>query len=176
MEKESFSKLANKLCVSTTIIHVTPEEISSYKDSNPFSEAIAVNGIFKMHVMVSDGQNSFLWLNSEYHQSGKSANISLSQGNVNNDTCEKEKLPLKHLSYHDVVKVVKGDFLGYFAIVTETGDLSNLSSDDEIEINYLKKSYGKWVVVDKDLDSIMIGDLEFKEAEVDGRSRYTIIE
>ena len=49
----------------------------------------------------------------------------------------------KPLCYHDVVKMVKGNFLRYYAIITALGDLSKLN-DDEVEINYLKKSFGKW--------------------------------
>ena len=62
------------------------------------------------------------------------------------------------LSYRDVVQVINGNFKGYYAIVTETGDLSNLEREDEIEINYLKKSFGKWIVVPHDLDSRTISD------------------
>ena len=75
------------------------------------------------------------------------------------------------LSYHDVVQVINGNFNRYYAIVT--GDLSNLEREDEIEINYLKKSFGKWVVP-HDLDSRTISGLRCVNARVDGRSRYTI--
>ena len=47
---------------------------------------------------------------------------------------------------------------------------------DELEINYLKKSFGKWVVNENDLDSGEIKDLIWVRAHVDGRSRYAIIE
>ena len=47
---------------------------------------------------------------------------------------------------------------------------------DELEINYLKRSFGKWVVNKNDLDSSKIKDLIRVRAHVDGRSRYTIIE
>ena len=35
-DSESFTNLANELSKSTSIIHVTNEEVSAYKDSNPF--------------------------------------------------------------------------------------------------------------------------------------------
>ena len=47
---------------------------------------------------------------------------------------------------------------------------------DELEINYLKRSFGKWVVNENDLDSREIKDLIRVWADVGGRSRYTIIE
>ena len=58
------------------------------------------------------------------------------------------------------MKVVSLNFAGYYAIVMETGDPSNFEKEDEIEINYLKTSYRKWIVVPYDLDSRTISDLE----------------
>ena len=81
----------------------------------------------------------------------------------------------KPLCYHDVVKMVKGNFLGYYAIITALGDLSKLNDDDEVEINYLKKSFGKWAVVNNDLDSRTC-ELTYIDSTIDGRSRYTIKE
>ena len=81
----------------------------------------------------------------------------------------------KPLCYHDVVKIVYGNFLGYYAIITELGDLGKLNNDDEVEINYLKKSFGKWAVVNSDLDSRTC-ELMYIDSTIDGRSRYTIKE
>ena len=39
-------------------------------------------------------------------------------------------------SYHDVVKAVRGTFIGFYAIVTETSDTSRMNELDELEINY----------------------------------------
>ena len=39
-------------------------------------------------------------------------------------------------SYHDVVKGVRGTFIGFYAIVTETSDTSRMNELDELEINY----------------------------------------
>ena len=72
---------------------------------------------------------------------------------------ERDSSQKKPLCYHDVVKIVKGNFLGYYAIIAELGDLSKLNDDDEVEINYLKKSFGKWAVVNNDLDFRMICEL-----------------
>ena len=51
-----------------------------------------------------------------------------------------------------------------------------LNDNDEVEINYLKKSFGKWIIVDKDLDSRIICKFEHVHAEIDGTSRYSIAE
>ena len=59
-----------------------------------------------------------------------------------------------------------------YAIITELRDLSKLKNDDEVEINYLKKSNGKWVIVEA---LRMVGDLTTANAAIDGRSWYTIM-
>ena len=48
------------------------------------------------------------------------------------------------------MKVVKSNYLGKYAIISELHDLSKFKSDDEVEINCLKNLLGKWVVVEKD--------------------------
>ena len=60
---------------STTVIHVTEEEVSAYKDSNLFSKSVTIHGNSKMHVMKSDCTNSYLWPNSSYHKAGTNGNI-----------------------------------------------------------------------------------------------------
>ena len=91
-------------------------------------------------------------------------------------TTERDSTQEKRLCYYDVVKIVKGNFLGYYAIITELNDLSKLNDDDEAEINYLKKPFEKWAVVNDDLGSRMICELTYIDWTIDGRSRYTINE
>ena len=86
--------------------------------------------------------------------------------------CSQKKL----LCYHDVVKVVKENFLGYYAIMNELGDLNKFNDDNKVEINYLKKSFRKWVVVNNDLDSRMVCELTYIDSTIDGRFRYAIKE
>ena len=71
---------------------------------------------------------------------------------------------------------LKGNYLGFYAIITELGDLSKRDEEDEVQINYLKKSYGKWVIGEKDLDSRMICELKYVEGAIDRRSHFTITE
>ena len=86
------------------------------------------------------------------------------------------RLPLppqeENFSYHDVVKIA-----GYYAIITETTEkMQIMTQQDEVEVNYLKKLFGKWVVNENDYDSRQIQDLVHVTAEADGRSKYTINE
>ena len=52
--------------------------------------------------------------------------------------------------------------------------MKNLEQKDEIELKYLKKLFGKWVVTPRHLDSRLIADLKKVTASVDSRSQYTI--
>ena len=74
------------------------------------------------------------------------ASISATDSKITNE----KKIP----SYH-IMKVVKSNYLGEYAIISELRDLSKFKSDDEVEINYLKNSLGKWVVVEKDFSRIL---------------------
>ena len=164
-DAESFCKLAKQLNQQTIVTHVPTEEKEKYKDTNPFAESVPVNYIFKMHAMHSDGVNSHLWLNSSYYNDAEPASISLpkqvASGIVATGTAPTKPQPCaeKLFSYHDVVRITKGNFTGYYAIITETGDLSEKDVEDEVEINYLKKSFSKWVVAKKDLDSRKIDEI-----------------
>ena len=48
-----------------------------------------------------------------------------------------------------------------------------MEQNDKIKINYLKKSFGKWVVAPSDLDSRLTADLKKMTASVDTRCLYT---
>ena len=45
---KSFVQAAKKLLKSTSIIHIDRAAIEIYKESQPFNNVLAVNGIFKM--------------------------------------------------------------------------------------------------------------------------------
>ena len=81
-----------------------------------------------MHVMWSDSVNSHLWLNSSYYNDSEPASISLSNQVPSGTVTAKPTKPKlstdKPFSYHDVVGIRKGNLYGYYAIITETGDLS----------------------------------------------------
>lgn len=67
----------------------------------------------------------------------------------------------------DCVKVVKGNYLGYFALVTGDG------YGGETELNYFEHRSKWWVLKEKDLDSRERGDLEKVENfTMDNRSHY----
>ena len=173
-DAESFCKLAKELSKSTTVIYISSDDVEAYKRTDPFADSVPVPGISKMHFILSN-ENTQLWLNSAHQKSDPPSiticNKSFNQFSLNSVTAPPLKNPL---SYHDVVKITKGNFTGFYAIVRETGDLNNLSDHDEVEINYLKPSFGKWVVNTNDLDSRETGDLVHVSATIDGRSRYSI--
>ena len=90
------------------------------------------------------GAKAVINIERNKHKHSDNDEIRHSQSIINN---------LPH-SYHYLVKIN-----GYFAIITEEGEnLKNVERNDKIEINCLKKSFGKWVVASSDLDSRLIAD------------------
>ena len=82
---------------------------------------------------------------------------------------------LENLMNGDVVKIISGDRIGSLAVVKETNEfLKSLKEHDEIEIRYLKKSLGKWIQTNLDLDSRLPKALKKVVYSVDKRSRYSV--
>ena len=171
-DTESFAKLARELSQSTIVLHVSPAEVLAYKNSNPFFNSVSVHGIFRTYVMKLDGKNLSLWSNSGYHQSGSktciekpssskqpASNPETTFGDASISANDSKIINEKTILSYQVMKVAKSNYLGYYTIITELCDLSKFRSDDEVEINYLKKSHGKWVIVENDTDLRMVGDL-----------------
>ena len=72
------------------------------------------------------------------------------------------------------IAVVRSNFTGFYAIVTDTSDTSRMNELDEL--NHLKRSFGKWVANENKTDSRGIKDLVQVRGHVDEKFRYTIIE
>ena len=95
--------------------------MNAYRDSCPFSNLVPVHGISKI-----------LRSNYSYHKSGSKANIQIpspqNQANKQDTT----------MSWNKDLSIVKPlKYPGFYAIITEFGDLSELD-EDEVDINYLK--------------------------------------
>ena len=85
-----------------------------------------------MHVISSNGETTHLWLNSNHEKSGNKPQISLgnastesqiSLGNASTESVVAEVATLTKdtkFSYHNIVKVVRGNFIGFYDIVIET--------------------------------------------------------
>ena len=145
-DARSFSQLASTLCDKTTVNHVMADEIDTCKLEGPFANSVTIKGIARMHVINSNGETTHLWLNSKHEKSDNKPQISL--GSASAEIAEVATLTKDiKFSYHDVVKVVRGNFIGFYAIVTETADTNRMNELDELEKNYLKRSFGKWIVM-----------------------------
>ena len=116
-----------------------------------------------------------MWLNSKVERSDNKPHISFWNASAASFVAEVAILTKDNkFSYHDLVKA--GNFIGFYAIVTETTDTSRMDELDELEINYLKKSFTKWIVYENNIDSREIRDLIRIRAQANGRSWYSIIE
>ena len=123
----------------------------------------------------SNEETTHLWLNSKVERSDNKPHISFWNASAASFVAEVAILTKDNkFSYHDLVKA--GNFIGFYAIVTETTDTSRMDELDELEINYLKKSFTKWIVYENNIDSREIRDLIRIRAQANGRSWYSIIE
>ena len=93
-----------------------------------------------MHVTAVDGSKTQLWGNPAYHKMGVKADINTARNNhkhSDNDEMWHSQSVINDspLCYHDVVKIMRGNYHIYFAIINEEGEnLKNLEQNDEIEI------------------------------------------
>ena len=112
-----------------------------------------------------------LWLNSKHKKSDNKPHIS--SGNSIDESVVAEVATLTRdnkFSYHNVVKAVRGIFIGFYAIVTETSDTNRMNELDEFEKSFLKNYFGKWIVNVNNLNSREIKDFIRVRAYVDGGS------
>ena len=82
---------------------------------------------------------------------GKVTDDELISENEERDSSDEDQDDLKQ---GDCVKVIKGNYLGYFALVAGDG------CGGEIDINYFEGKNKWWVLKEKDLDSSDRGDLK----------------
>ena len=124
-DAESFCKLASTSCNKNTVIYVGKEEIDNYQSLNPFEYSVPVNGIFKMHIMAPDGKNTFLWPNAAYQKidpptitilNSVEGSMEKSEDSMQQTSDIMDFNTERIFSYHDVVKVVKGNYSGYYDI------------------------------------------------------------
>ena len=111
-----------------------------------------------------------MWLNSKHEKSDNKPPISLRNASAESIAGVATLTKDTKFSYHDVVKISRGNFIGFYAIVREENDTNRMNELDELEINYLRRSFGKWVINENDLDSREIKDLIRVRAHADGRS------
>ena len=163
-DARSFCQFASTLCDKTTVIHVMADEIDTYKSEDSFSNSVQIKGIARMHVISSNGETTHLRLNSKNEKSLGNASAEIVIAGVATLTKDTK------FSYHDVVKISRGNFIGFYAIVREANDTNRMNELDELEINYLRRSFGKWVINENDVDSREIKDLIRVRAHADGRS------
>ena len=112
-----------------------------------------------------------MWLNSKQKKFDNKPQIS--SGNASAESVVAEVATLTRdnkFSFHDVVKEVRDNVICFYATATETSDTSRINKLDELEINCLKESFGKWIVNENNLDSRETKDLIRVRAYDGGRS------
>ena len=85
-----------------------------------------------MHVISSSGQTTHFWLNSKHEKSINTPQVSLGNSSAESVVAKVATLTKDtKFSYRDVVKVVRGNFIGFYAIVTEASNTSRMNELDE---------------------------------------------
>ena len=93
-----------------------------------------------------------MWLNSKHEKSDNKPQISLRNASAESIAGVATLTKDTKFSYHDVVKIVRDNFIGFHTIVTEASDTNRMHELDALEVNYFKGPYGKLVVKENDLD------------------------
>ena len=84
------------------------------------------------------------------------------------DEIDEDEETTSKLKKGDCVLIKKGQFMGYYAMVTDD------SFCDELEIQYFERKFGKYVLKPLDLDSRHPDDItKVTKVAFDSRSRYT---
>ena len=65
------------------------------------------------------------------------------------------------------MKIIQGDFVGYYACVEEN------ASNNMFHIQYFKSQFGKYAVNEDDTDIRDKDDLHIVSGKIDGHSRFT---
>ena len=66
-----------------------------------------------------------MWLNSKHEKSDNKPQISLGNASAESVAGVATLTKDTKFSYHDVVKIVRGNFIGFHTIVTEASDTNN---------------------------------------------------
>ena len=93
-----------------------------------------------------------MWLNSKHEKSDNKPQISLGNASAESVAGVATLTKDTKFSYHDVVKIVRSNFIGFHTVVTEASDTNRMNELDELEVNYFKGPFGKLVVKENDLD------------------------
>ena len=84
-----------------------------------------------MHVISLGGETTHLWLTSKNEKSDNKLHISLGNDSAESVVAEVATLTKANkFSYHDVAKAVRGNFIGFYAIVIETSNTSRMNKLD----------------------------------------------
>ena len=177
-DAKSFFDCTKILKSETGFFLITLEQISNFvkdeKINDIFDSAPDVKGIKRIHhVSVIDGvvATSMHSLNLIGDTADTTGDVIGDTADTTGDSSRNETTNSQRFEKSKTVKIIKGNFLGYYAVIT------NKSYGDEWEIKYFKSVFGKYVLNDKDIDSREEHEMKLVEvASVDTRNRHTFKE
>ena len=91
----------------------------THKSEDPFANSVPVKGISQMHVISLNGETTHLWLNSKHEKSDHKPQISLGDTSAESVVAEIATLTKDTKLVIMMLKFVRGNFIGFYAIVTD---------------------------------------------------------
>ena len=86
-----------------------------------------------MHVISLKGENTHFQRNSKHERSDDEPQISLRNSPAESVVAEVASLAKDNkFSFYDVVKAVRGNFIGFYATATDTSDTTRINEINEL--------------------------------------------
>ena len=129
------------------------DDLIAAQTFNLWENSLEVTSISKTHhADIKDGVLS-IWNHAD-----DAVNAPINTVTFGKHSVLQQKITKKHqMQTGDFVKIVKGNFRGYYAVITEE------SYGDKIEINYFEKRQHFYVLKENNMDSLAQTDLELVE-------------
>ena len=148
-----FARVCEEFMPNICVHLMMQDDLIAAQTFNLWENSLEVTSISKTHhADIKDGVLS-IWNHAD-----DAVNAPINTFTSEKHSVLQQKIMKKHqMQTGDFVKVVKGNFRGYYAVITEE------SYGDKIEINYFEKHQPFYVLKENNMDSLAQTDLELVE-------------
>ena len=141
-----FARVCEEFMPNICVHLMTQDDLIAAQKLNLWENSLEVTGISKTHHAEIKDRVLSIWNHAD-----DAVNAPI------NSVLQQKITKKRQMQTGDFVKVVKGNFRGYYPVITEE------SYGDEIEINYFEKRQRYYVLKENDMDSRTQTDLELVE-------------
>ena len=148
-----FARVCEEFMPNICVHLMMQDDLIAAQTFNLWENSLEVTSISKTHhADIKDGVFS-IWNHAD-----DAVNAPINTVTFGKHSVLQRKIMKKHqMQTGDFVKIVKGNFRGYYAVITEE------SYGDKIEINYFEKRQHFYVLKENNMDSLAQTDLELVE-------------